>query len=285
MPSPASSPSSSVQEARKAIALQLRGVRQDAGLTGRDLALRCGWHPAKVSRIENARTKPSDDDIRVWCRACGDENHVSDLVAASRDAEFMYREWQHLQRSGLTRNQTSAVPLYQRTHRMRVYCPNVIPGLLQTQEYAEDLLGTIAEFQGTVNDASEAAAARVERSRVIYDGTKRFALLVEEDVLYFPFGEAETMVGQLDRILSVMTLPTVSIGIIPRRAPRKMWALEGFLAFDGFQVQVETLSANITVTRPSEVALYLRAFEQLSTMAVYGGGARDLIREAMAGLE
>ncbi|MER8068022.1 DUF5753 domain-containing protein [Streptomyces sp. NPDC094034] len=192
----------------------------------------------------------------------------------------MYKEWRHLQRTGLRRNQTSAVPLYQRTRHMRVYCSNVIPGLLQTRRYAEALLGTIAEFERAVNDAPAAAAARVERSRVLYDRTKRFALLVEEDVLYFPLGDAETMSEQLDFLLSVMPLASVSLGVIPRTAPRQMWTLEGFLAFDDSQVQVETLSANITITRPSEITLYLRAFERLSEMAVYGAQARRLIQTA-----
>lgn len=276
------SPSSSVQEARKAVATRLGHLRRDAGLTGRELAIRCGWHPAKASRIENARTRPSDADIGAWCRACGAEDQIADLIAASRTADSMYREWRHLQGTGLKRNQTSVVPLYQRTRHMRVYCSNVVPGLLQTHGYAEALLATIAEFEGTVNDATEAATARVERSKVLYDGTKRFALLMEEDVLYFPFGDAETMAGQLGYLLTVMALPTVSLGVIPRTAPRHMWTLEGFLAFDDAQVQVETLSANINITAPSEIRLYLRAFERLSGIAVHGARARALILDAMA---
>ncbi|GAT83693.1 XRE family transcriptional regulator [Streptomyces sp. F-3] len=278
------SPSSSVQEARKAVADRLRHIRQDAGLTGRDLAFRCGWSPSKASRIENANTRPSDQDIREWCRACGAEDEAADLISASRTADSMYREWRHLQRTGMTRNQTSDMPLYQRTRHMRVYCSNVVPGLLQTQGYAEALLSTIAGVFETPNDAAEAAAARVERSKVLYDPSKRFALIVEEDVLYFPFGDAETMAGQLGYLLTVMALPSVSLGVIPRTAPRRMWTLEGFLTFDTTRVQVETLSANIIITRPSEIALYLRAFERFSKMAVYGAKARALILEAMTAL-
>lgn len=276
------SPSSSVQEARKALAQRLGELRKDAGLAGRDLAARCGWHPSKASRIENARTRPSDDDLRAWCRACAAEDQIPDLIAASRTVETMYREWRHLQRTGLKRNQTAAVPLYQRTRHMRVYCSNVIPGLLQTREYAEALLDTIAGFEGTENDAPDAAAARIERSQVLHDATKRFALLIEEDVLHFPFGDAETMTGQLGLLLTSMAYPNVSLGIIPRTAPRRMWTLEGFLAFDNAQIQVETLSADITITRPTEVSLYLRAFERLSDMAVHGAEARGMIRAAAA---
>lgn len=275
-----SSASSGVREARRIVAQRLRHLRQDAELTGRDLAVLCGWHPAKASRIENARTRPSDEDIRTWCRACGSEGEAADLISASRTADSMYREWRELQRTGMTRNQTADMPLYQRTRHMRVYCSNVIPGLLQTQGYAEALLGLIAEVFDTPNDAPDAAAARIERSKVLYDGTKRFAFLVEEDVLYFPFGDDEVVAGQLGYLMAVMALPSVSLGVIPRTAKRRMWPLEGFLAFDSTRVQVETLSANIIVSRRSETTLYLQAFERLSKMAVYGPQARALILQA-----
>ncbi|MBV9315479.1 MAG: helix-turn-helix transcriptional regulator [Pseudonocardia sp.] len=61
------SPLTSAQAARERIAAQLKELRQDAEITGRDLALRCGWHPAKVSRIENGRTPPAPADIKAWC--------------------------------------------------------------------------------------------------------------------------------------------------------------------------------------------------------------------------
>ncbi|MET9294936.1 helix-turn-helix transcriptional regulator [Streptomyces sp. NPDC003077] len=274
-----SSPSSSVQEARKAIARRLRDLRLDADLNGRALAQRCGWHPAKVSRIENAKTRPSERDIRDWCLACGADDQAPDIIMTARDAESLYREWRLVHRSGLRQGQVAHIPLYKRTQRMKVYCSNVIPGLAQTQGYAQRLLETIAAFREVPNDSVSAAKSRLERSQVIREGRKRFALLIEEDVLYYKYGDAETMAEQRCHLLEIMSLPNVSFGIIPRAVTRTMWTLEGFLIFDDSQVQVETLSANINIKSPHEVALYLRAFEQLSTMAVYGRKARDLILE------
>lgn len=49
-----------------------------------------GWHPAKTTRIEGAKQAPSEDDIRAWCRVCGAEHDVPDLIAASRAAGSMY---------------------------------------------------------------------------------------------------------------------------------------------------------------------------------------------------
>ncbi|MGW0900469.1 helix-turn-helix domain-containing protein, partial [Streptomyces goshikiensis] len=84
------SPSSSAQAAREAIAARLGGLRKDAELTGHELALRCGWSPAKSSRIERAKTPASAADIRAWCKACGAEDQTDDLIAANRQADQMY---------------------------------------------------------------------------------------------------------------------------------------------------------------------------------------------------
>ncbi|EME99667.1 helix-turn-helix transcriptional regulator [Streptomyces mobaraensis NBRC 13819 = DSM 40847] len=275
---------STVQQARDSLAARLRDIRLDAGLNGRELARRCGWSESKTSRIENARTPPSDADIRKWCAACQAEERALDLIAANRAADTMYVQWKRLHRTGIRRHQESVIPLYERTREFRVYCSNVIPGLVQTEGYAMALLSTISEFQGTPNDAPEAAAARVERSQVIRRGNHRFALLIEEDVLYRSHGGPEVMAGQLGYLLAVMALPSVSLGIVPRTAHRRMWGLETFMVFDDHEVQVELLTAEVKITEPSEIAAYRKAFGRLSAMAVHGTEARCLIGGAITAL-
>ncbi|MFE9256198.1 helix-turn-helix domain-containing protein [Streptomyces sp. NPDC006879] len=279
------SPSSSVQAARKAVADRLREIRRDANLTAKDVADRTGWYKSKVSRLENAVTPPSDDDIRAWCRACEADGMAADLIAASRSADSAYVEWRRLQRTGLRRLQESYVPLFERTETFRIYCSNVIPGLLQTEGYATALLGSIAAFRGTPDDVTDAVAARIERSRVIREGNHRFALLVEEAVLRHRVGGAEVMAGQLGYLLSVMAFPSVSLGVIPFSADRRMWMIETFSVYDKKRAQVETLTAQVNVTAPSEVDQYLKAFAKFSKLAVFGSDARSLITSAIDALE
>src|SRR5579872_2033300 len=73
-------PSSTVEQARKAIAARLTEMRRDAGLTKRALAQAAGWHPSKATRIENGATRPSDADIRAWCRICNADDQAADLI-------------------------------------------------------------------------------------------------------------------------------------------------------------------------------------------------------------
>ncbi|MEU7725680.1 helix-turn-helix transcriptional regulator [Streptomyces sp. NPDC040724] len=278
------SPSSSAQAAREAIAARLGGLRKDAELTGHELALRCGWSPAKSSRIERAKTPASAADIRAWCKACGAEDQTDDLIAANRQADQMYVHWQKLHRHGMRRAQEEVVPLYEQTRHFRVYCSNVVPGMLQTEAYAAALLSTIAAFQGTPDDSQTAAESRIERSRVLHEGTHRFALLLEETVLRYRIGDAAAMAGQLGYLLAVMALPNVSLGVIPFTAQRFVWPLEAFYLFDGRQASVELLTAAVNVTAPSEVATYAKAFSELSKLAVYGAPARALISDAITSL-
>jgi hypothetical protein len=90
------------------------------------------------------------------------------------------------------------------------------------------------------------------------------------------------MAAQLDYLLEAMELPTVSLGVIPFTTPgRPVWPLESFTVFDDQRVHVELLSAQVTVTAPSEITLYVRAFEKLAELAVYGARARELITAAI----
>jgi hypothetical protein len=159
-----------------------------------------------------------------------------------------------------------------------------MPGFLQTPAYASALLTQFSAFHGTPDDVPDAVAARIERSRVLQHGDHRFAMLVEESVLRYRIGDGDTMAGQLGHLLAVMSLPSVSLGIIPFTASRTLWPVETFNIFDGETVAVELLSAAVTINAPSQVKQYLSAFEQLAGMAVYGSAARTIITTAIDAL-
>src|SRR5262245_5790557 len=109
------SPSSSVQAARQLLADRLRELRQNAELSGTDLADAVGWHKSKVSRIEKAVQPVTQADIRAWCAACGSDEQAEDLVASLKTVEGAYVEWRRLQTTGLRRLQESYIPLFERT--------------------------------------------------------------------------------------------------------------------------------------------------------------------------
>ncbi|SBT89364.1 Helix-turn-helix domain-containing protein [Streptomyces sp. DI166] len=280
------SPSSSAQAAREAIGQRLRDLRKEAGLTVKGLAAACGWHYSKTSRIENGLTGPTATDIRKWCSATHAQDQAQDLIVQSLNAESMYREWRLQVRSGLKHLQNSLVQFYRDTELFRVYSSTLVPGLLQTEGYAAGVLRVSAGFRELpVDDSAEAARARVERSRVIHEQGHRFVILIEEHVLYCRIADEEAMAAQLGHLLTAGALPAVSLGIIPMATrEREHWPEETFSVYDDALVSVELVSAEVNVTQPSEIALYLKAFEQLRSMAVYGADARALILKAIENL-
>lgn len=92
-------------------------------------------------------------------------------------------------------------------------------------------------------------------------------------------GDDEVMLGQLDRLLAVMSVPRVLLGIIPAYAEYLVPANQ-FILFDDQLVQVETVSAELIVKQPREIALYQKAFTALAAQAVTGKAARALISAA-----
>ncbi|GAA1199715.1 helix-turn-helix transcriptional regulator [Streptomyces hebeiensis] len=264
--------------------MRLTHLRKDAGLTGKELSARCGWHPAKTTRIQKAEVQPTDGDIRAWCTACGAAEQADDLIATARAVDSMYVEWRRSHRMGMRKTQEHINDRYAHSGVTRAYVSNVVPGFFQTPAYATALMEAITDFQGTPNDVSEAVAARVARSRFLYEGGHRFVVLMEECVLRYRVGDAETMAGQLRHLLTVMPLPSVSLGIIPFTARRAMWPLEAFYLHDGTRSVVETLTAEVNVVQPRELADYRKAFGELTKMAVHGNAARALIETAISSL-
>ncbi|GAA0392147.1 helix-turn-helix transcriptional regulator [Streptomyces luteireticuli] len=270
--------------ARKALADRLVEIRKDAGLSGHELSVRCGWHAAKTSRIQSGKAAPTDADIRAWCAACGAEDQVADLIATVRATDSMYVEWRRRHRTGLRRAQERLISGYEETSLFRIYVSNVVPGFFQTPEYATALMGAVIDFHETPDDVAEAVSARTARSRLIHERGHRFAVLIEEWVLRSQIGDVATMTGQLRHLLSLMPLASVSLGIIPFTGRRKVWPLEAFYLFDDRRVAVENLTAKINVVQPREIVEYAKAFNELSGMAVYGSRARALITEAIEAL-
>ena len=210
MPLPPSS--SSAWQARQALGARLGEIRKDADLTGRALALLCGWHESKVSRIEHARTAPSADDIREWCQHCGAAGEIDDLLASLRSVEDMFVEWRRMERTGLKRAQQAVLPLWERTKVFRVYSSWIVPGAAQTGDYTKAVLKSIAARRSLPDDTDEAAAVRADRLRLLREGDHRFFIVIEESVLRTVIGGAEVMAGQLGHLITSCRFPRCRSG-------------------------------------------------------------------------
>jgi len=264
-------------QARIALGVRLRDLRRDAGLSGTALARANGWQVSKVSKIEHGRQTPTEADLRAWCEHCAAPDELPDLVAAVRAVETQFAEWRRILRSGTKRRQQASADVYERARLFRIYEPTVIPGLLQTKDYATAVLWTSIDFLRVPDDAEQGATARLARQKVLTHGDRRFHMVVGEQALYTNVGGSDVMRAQLDRLVEQLRLPRLRFGVIPLTSPYRVPLHNGFWILDDRLVQFDTYTAELSLVRPDEIAVYARAFEPLAALAVYGEEARTLI--------
>ncbi|MGW5755501.1 Scr1 family TA system antitoxin-like transcriptional regulator [Nocardia rhamnosiphila] len=206
---------SSVQQQREALGGRLRELRLQAGLSGSELARQAGWHQTRVPKIEYGKTKPTEADIRLWCTLTDSRDQAADLIATARNIEAAYVEWRRVLQAGTRRRQHVSVKLTEQSKLLRIFQPSLIPGILQTAEYAQAMLRRSIDFHRISDDLDKGVAKRLERQQLLYEGERRFWILIGEQALYTTVGNGLVMAGQLDRLLAVIGLSRVTFGIVP----------------------------------------------------------------------
>ncbi|MGH8604286.1 MAG: Scr1 family TA system antitoxin-like transcriptional regulator, partial [Gammaproteobacteria bacterium] len=174
---------SNVHEARNALGKRLRELRLQVGFNGRQLAESLSWAPSKVSKLETGRQTPTEDDIRAWTRATNSEGETEALLASLRTLEVQYADWKRIFRTGLRPRQNELAELDQKTRLFRAFEVTVIPGLLQTPEYARARFAEGIRRLKLPNDINEAVQGRVQRQEILYRLDKRFHFVLPEAVL------------------------------------------------------------------------------------------------------
>lgn len=272
---------STVHEARNALSKRLRELRQQAGLSGRQLAELLSWPPSKVSKLENSRQTPTDDDINNWTRATNSERETEALLASLHTLEVQHAEWHRQLKVGLKPHQDELAELDAKTRFFRAFEPTFIPGLLQTAEYARARFAQSITVFKVPNDINEAVQARIKRQDILYRPNKRFHLVLTEAALRYRLCTPEVMLGQLDRLISFSALPNVRLGIISFETQYVVAPAHGFWLLDNDRVMVETFSAELNLAQPQEVELYSNVFDQLAAVASYGRTVRTIITRAI----
>jgi transcriptional regulator with XRE-family HTH domain len=267
-----------LHQARQALGARLRGMRRDAGLTGKDLAVQLGWPASKVSKIETGKQTPTVEDLAAWAQALDRQEDIADLADQIRALESFYAAWTRQLRPGMRFRQAEAARFEEQARLIRVWEPNYVPGILQVAAYARGRLEQGAALYGARRDIDEALAVRLERQKLLLRPTKTFRFVVAEAAL--AQGNAvrdEAMVEQVAHLLAASELTNVHLSVMSQGTVWPVHADHGFWVFDEEFVLVETLSAELRLTQTAEIALYSRAFSVLESVAVHGDGARAVL--------
>jgi transcriptional regulator with XRE-family HTH domain len=242
------------------------------------MAGQTGFSQSKVSRIERGRTLPSAADIQTWVlitKASAAERQ--ELLTLLEAAATTASTWRTLHRLGLLHEQEEVADLERQALAVRVFQPVMVPGLMQTAEYARRVMlqGNPSERQ----DIAEAVNKRIERASVLYDQGKEFEFVLTEGALRWRPGPKELMALQYDRIMQLATLTNVRLGIIPQDVEAPDAFLHPFVVFEGQEpvVSVETYTVKLMVREPSDIAVFKTVLERFRPVCVWDQEAVALI--------
>jgi len=260
------------------LAAELRRLRDLSGVSGRELARRISISQSKVSRIESGTVMPSLPEVTAWGTALGASQATLDHLAFQTNLAYTeVQPWRDVLRGqGHIQDEVQEREAFAR--HLRTFQPTIVPGLLQTAEYARRVFSTY-QPPYTEEDLRAAVAARVDRQQLMFDPDRQFDFLVAEGALHWRPGPAHVLLGQLDRIASIMTLENVSIGLIRYDQEAVTLISHGFVIYEGTEdnmgfVTVEAIHASITVNDPRDVEVYRNRWSALREMAIFGEDAR-----------
>lgn len=269
---------------QRRIAAALKALRVRAGMSGSALAKAIGWSQAGVSRAELGQRRISVHDAQAWADATGAPPGArAELAALVEDAVREVRSWWNVHAGGLARRQHEIAALEARSERISNY-QLVVPGLLQTAEYAARALA-LADVSGQ-GDIPAAAAARMRRQEILYDPGRQFDYVLPESALHQRLAASPAgMRAQADRLLSVDSLPNVSVAVLPLAADPPMLPSAGFVIYElpgEPLVLIETLTDELLFGGDRELSAYREAFARMREASITGDEAHALIRAAMA---
>jgi len=258
---------------------RLRRLRQDAELSGKELAERLGWPASKVSRLENGKQTASTEDVRAWAAALDLGIEVRDeLIEDLRSLRIEYATWRRQLRSGFSPRQRSAIALTQATTRFQILTTSIVPGILQTADYARHVYQGIASFEiDRPQDIDEAVRTRMRRQELLYTRDRRFRILVTENALRARLCPIPVLRAQLDRLALLAGLDNVTLAVLPASATLPTFVAHGFWIYDDNLVLVETITVELAVRDQEDVAHYERMFEAFWGAALHGPRAFDFI--------
>ena len=263
----------------KRLSQELLRLRDLAGLSGREMARRTKVSQPMMSRIDRGLNLPSMPVVRRWLdEVAADDDTRARVLALAEAAHSETRPWRVLfEQDGHLQAQMHG--LDQASVRIRNFQPTVLPGLLQTAAYARAVLE-----RGRTTDVAAGVAARLERQQLLHERGRHFEFVITEQLLTTPPGEG-ALVGQADRLLSLSTLDTVDVAVLPTGVDPGVSLWHNFVIREpadpeaGTVVSIELQHGSQAVSDPESVKVYEEVWDRLWAAAATGDDAVALLRE------
>ncbi|MFC8944527.1 helix-turn-helix domain-containing protein [Streptomyces rochei] len=278
---------------RRKLGAELRALRTSAGITSGEAARLVGWHQSKVSRIETGTSGAKPADVRLLLDAYGvDDAQLRELleVLAGTDGPGGGRNhWWHAYRGVLPPTYRDFISLESQASAMRTLETTVVPGLLQTPEYARAV--THAAVDGLSEERLDTLVeVRLARQDVLRaEPPLELSAVLDEAVLRREVGGPGVMARQLERLVEAARLPHVVLRVLPFAAGAHIGVTGPFVIFsfsstsDLDVVVLDHLTSSLHLERKEDVEAYTEAFNALLVHALSPEDSLDFIAATAAG--
>ncbi|NBM14582.1 helix-turn-helix transcriptional regulator [Streptomyces sp. GC420] len=268
---------------RRRLGQELRRLREQKGMTAEEVAERLLVSQSKISRLENGRRSISQRDVRDLCGVYGveDQRIVDSLMQMAKDSR--QQGWWHafgdIPYSVYIGLETDAESL-------RIYQPQVVPGLLQTHRYAEQLIaGALPETPQS--DRDKRIQVRMRRQERIHapENPLRLWAVIDEAALRRVVGDRQVMREQLEHLVEMSQEPHVTVQVLPfdmgaHPGVNGQYAILEFPdAADSSVVYIEGVTSDLYLEKAQDVQRYSVMYEHLRAQALNVAQTQQFIAE------
>ncbi|MFD1660871.1 helix-turn-helix domain-containing protein [Streptomyces caeni] len=268
---------------RRRLGQELRRLRELKGMTAEEVAERLLVSQSKISRLENGRRSISQRDVRDLCGVyeVEDQRVVDSLMQMAKDSR--QQGWWHafgdIPYSVYIGLETDAASL-------RVYESLIVPGLLQTRDYAQAVIEGMWP-EATASEVDKRIQIRLKRQDRLTDPINplRFWAVIDEALLRRVVGSRQIMHDQLEHLAQLSEMPHVTLQVLPYAVGAhpgmygKFAILEFQDAMDASVVYLEGVTSDLYLEKPNDVQSYAVMYEHLRAQALNAEQSRDFIHK------
>jgi transcriptional regulator with XRE-family HTH domain len=275
---------------RRRLAAELRRLRERAGLTGDQLAERMSWSASKISRFENAHSVPRTAEVRKLLTLYGVEGKPAERLLALAEEAADKGWWET---NPLPPEYSALIGMEAEAQSTLSWAPLIVPGLLQTGDYAREVTNGFVERIAPVSpgETRRRVEARLTRQQVLTRRDPlRLSVVIDQSVLHRRFGDQDVMQSQMKQLLDLSERDNITLRILPLDGPHPIGTgafvlLEFDKIYDSSHpdvVYLEHLTGGRYVDEEDETYRYRRSFDRLSELALNEEKSREILVSARA---
>jgi transcriptional regulator with XRE-family HTH domain len=264
---------------RRQLGRHLRQLREEAGISLEAAGRRLEWSKAKMYRIEGGQTALRTHDVLAMCSVYSAPTDLTDVLVGLA-AETKAKGWWHAYGEVVPDWYHLYVSMENAASSMRWYEPGLVPGLLQTTEYAEAIISDTRGISRELLD--QRVALRMERQRLLtrkQPRAPRLDAVIEEAALRRPIADRVAMQRQLQALAGASDASNINVRVLPSvRGTHRVLVAGAFVVFnfDGIgarqpeptTIYSESLTGALYLDKPAEVEQYEDAWGALDELAL-----------------